>query len=560
MGGGVFITLGPRHSNFAQIPLPVIHFITVHIAHSTDLIPGIEEMKLINTTSLEIEEFLGSAVPSYAILSHTWENEEVSFQDFTLQRSYAESRKGFSKIERACSLARGEGIAYAWVDTCCIDKTNSAELTEAINSMYQWYASSVVCYAYLSDLALHGSAEVPDTRTLEGCRWFTRGWTLQELIAPSRVVFFDAVWRPCGTKVDLGRELSTITKIDYEVLLNPSILSTIPCARKMSWAASRQTTRVEDIAYSLLGIFGVNMPMLYGEAEGAFIRLQEEIIKQSADMTLFAWQATTKSESQRYHGILAKGPEVFATAVDIEYLQDPRYNHEFSVTNRGVKLWERVVRPAGSSSNMLKLNCFRRGEPDTNMAIHLKRHGSGQLFAREQPHTLATLNSAESGDIRDTIYISRTVDQPLNDLISREHKDGLALGRGWKNSYFNIQRQTPPDLWNGQMQLFLTQGGTPFVGYIYCLPKYVPAGAFIVVCGMGEEGPWAVFLQTGGQLVKDAVMKSDFNVLGQIAQRDGENVLELGGARGCHMTLSIQSKIMDRESVYFIDIDITPLL
>lgn len=141
-------------------------------------------MRLINTATGRFEEFIGRNVPKYAILSHTREEEEVSFSD--MQKDGHQARKGFEKIRMTCKLATDAGIQYAWVDTCCIDKSSSAELTEAINSMYRWYQRSAICYAYLSDLSPSDSLKV----ALPSCRWFTRGWTLQELIAPSKMRFF----------------------------------------------------------------------------------------------------------------------------------------------------------------------------------------------------------------------------------------------------------------------------------------------------------------------------------------------------------------------------------
>jgi hypothetical protein len=217
-------------------------------------------MRLINVKTMRIEEHMGSMMlDQYAILSHTWEDEEVTFGDFC-NLDNAIKKRGFAKIRQTCAMAQEAGLSYAWVDTCCIDKTSSAELSEAINSMYSWYAGAKICYAYLSDLHRQAGAEPGDmVRELEGCRWFTRGWTLQELIAPTRIQFFDANWKLYGSKSDLKQALSTITRIDVEVLDDASSLQGIPAARRMAWAAKRKTTRIEDIAYSLLGIFDVNM-------------------------------------------------------------------------------------------------------------------------------------------------------------------------------------------------------------------------------------------------------------------------------------------------------------
>lgn len=192
-------------------------------------------MWLINTHTLKLEEFMGVKPPPYAILSHTWEDEEVSFRDMTSGWSVAvKARKGYAKVEKTCNIAVQEKLDYAWVDTCCIDKSSSAELTEAINSMFQWYEQSANCYAYLSDLG----PGVSDEQGIPTCRWFTRGWTLQELIAPRKLVFYDSAWRVRATKADAADLIAQITKIRSDYLLNTYSWSikTASVAERMSWA------------------------------------------------------------------------------------------------------------------------------------------------------------------------------------------------------------------------------------------------------------------------------------------------------------------------------------
>ncbi|AEO64635.1 uncharacterized protein THITE_2142492 [Thermothielavioides terrestris NRRL 8126] len=242
-------------------------------------------MRLINTLTLEFKEFLGSDVPKYAILSHTWEAEEVSLQEVRDNLLSPTIKQGYRKIVNFCRLARSEGLAWAWVDTCCIDKTNLAELTESINSMFRWYQDAAICYVYLSDLPTN--AELAEA--LPGCRWFTRGWTLQELLAPKTVQFYDRDWVMRGTKKSLVSNLEAITGIPEAVLIQAVHIYDVSIGTRMSWAAGRETTRLEDTAYCLLGIFDVNMPLIYGEGSKAFRRLQEEIIRQSNDLTIFAW-------------------------------------------------------------------------------------------------------------------------------------------------------------------------------------------------------------------------------------------------------------------------------
>lgn len=248
-------------------------------------------MRLLNTSTLKLREFYDDEIPDYAILSHTWEDGEVSFQEMEKSASApastvsdglneitrpgtraafeSKSMPGYTKITQFCRLAAAEGWNYVWVDTCCIDKTSSAELSEAINSMYRWYEEAQVCYVYMTDV----SSASP--QRFQWSRWFTRGWTLQELLAPSTVVFYDKDWIEIGTRWSLRGEISRATGITYESMIRPKDSS---IATKMSWASNRRTTRVEDIAYCLMGLFDINMPLLYGEGQKAFMRLQYEIM------------------------------------------------------------------------------------------------------------------------------------------------------------------------------------------------------------------------------------------------------------------------------------------
>ena len=230
-------------------------------------------MRLLNTYTLKLREFAAKKAPLYAILSHTWEEEEVTFQDIQ-HLPTARKRKGFDKVQKCCEQAIRDGFGWVWIDTCCIDKSSSTELSEAINSMFQWYKNSTVCYAYLTDVKY----QFPDIDEFEfkNCRWFTRGWTLQELIAPLTIEFYASDWSEIGTKLTLEDWIASRTGIPPHILLSDSP-SSCTVAQRMSWASDRVTTRVEDMAYCLLGIFNVNIPLLYGEGDRAFIRLQEEI-------------------------------------------------------------------------------------------------------------------------------------------------------------------------------------------------------------------------------------------------------------------------------------------
>ncbi|GES62249.1 HET and ankyrin domain protein [Aspergillus terreus] len=230
-------------------------------------------------------------VPKYAILSHTWGAEEITIDD--MRNGRRTDSGGYRKIQECCATAARNNYQYLWVDTCCIDKTSSAELSEAINSMYRWYEEADVCYAYLSD--------VPSVN-FTGSRWFTRGWTLQELIAPKEVIFFDKEWNVLGTRDSLQLEILERTNIPLGILDGSQSLETMSIAQRMSWASERQSTRIEDTAYCLMGIFGINMPLLYGEGDKAFIRLQEEIMNVSDDHTIFAWKDSSGDENDAMEG------------------------------------------------------------------------------------------------------------------------------------------------------------------------------------------------------------------------------------------------------------------
>lgn len=250
-------------------------------------------MRLINLDTLQHEEFNDNDRPTYAILSHTWEREEVTFKDWDAQTTDSHLR-GYEKILGFQSFARSHGYKYGWVDTCCIDKSSSAELTEAINSMFNYYKKAAVCLDYLADVFL-GPAETKEDLAEKICssRWMTRGWTLQELIAPLKVVFYDANWDELeklnAGSFQLAEHLEKFIGIPRNVLLKDSSPAEWSVAQRMSWAARRKTTRVEDQAYCLLGLFDVSLPLIYGEGERAFVRLQEEIIRSSTDHSILAW-------------------------------------------------------------------------------------------------------------------------------------------------------------------------------------------------------------------------------------------------------------------------------
>lgn len=236
-------------------------------------------MRLLNTQTKVLETF-DEEPPAYAILSHRWSQREVTFQD--MSRPDVEQISGYRKLSSACDKTRSLGIGYLWMDTCCIDNGSSSELSEAINSMYIWYQRALLCIVHLHDVNRKERALIAQSS------WFERGWTLQELIAPAEALFVDTHWADLGMKSTLATELRRTTGVSEYVLLTGDMKG-ISIATRMSWTTRRMTTRQEDMAYSLMGIFDVNLPTIYGEGWKAFIRLQEEIRKKSNDQSLFAW-------------------------------------------------------------------------------------------------------------------------------------------------------------------------------------------------------------------------------------------------------------------------------
>jgi hypothetical protein len=228
-------------------------------------------------------ETTSSDVPAYAILSHTWGKEEVLFQDMEANADMSKtvSKTGWRKIQFCARQAAADGLQYFWIDTCCIDKKNAVELSAAINSMFRWYRNAARCYVYLSDVSTADrlDGEWAWKEAFRTSRWFTRGWTLQELIAPRLVDFFSSEGERLGSKSLLESKIHEITGIAKNALQGDA-LSSSSIKERRSWAQCRNTTFEEDEAYCLIGIFGVSMLPNYGEGrEHAFRRLEEEIHK-----------------------------------------------------------------------------------------------------------------------------------------------------------------------------------------------------------------------------------------------------------------------------------------
>ncbi|KAI4264897.1 MAG: hypothetical protein L6R42_000011 [Xanthoria sp. 1 TBL-2021] len=387
-------------------------------------------MWLLNTSSFKLEEFY-SDVPSYAILSHRWKkDEELSFGG--LEEPHPQSnRTGYKKVKTFCVEARKRRLAYVWADTCCIDKKSSAELSEAINSMYAFYNRAAICYVYLYD--------VISLKDFEQSSWFTRGWTLQELLAPSKAHFFNREWKPIGSRRRLAPKIERTTGIPRRALRSFS-LDEYCVAEKLSWSAKRITTREEDCAYCLLGLFQINMPLLYGEGTRAFRRLQEEIMKTSTDMSIFLWQGPAVDT----FGMLASNPSCFSDIPDsVRSMTRNRTNlfsmsEGWSLNNAGISI-EASIYPYLLTDEFECIFALYLHEPHASyslpgLAIFVKKHDTRQgirTFARVTIDGIAwTSSTAEPNmDLRLNYKVVklRLLRQPLEDVHTPTRSCGFTV-------------------------------------------------------------------------------------------------------------------------------------
>ena len=318
----------------------------------------------------------------YAILSHCWcaVEDELPFnevRDLSIDAvDKLQGRGGFEKVFRACNKARADGIEWLWAAPYCISLENNTDLSEAVNAMYRWYVNSKRCYAYLHDVNTYSSSM---KTCLNNSKWFLCGWTLQGLIAPSDIEFVDCHWIKIDDKTDMISALKDITGIPQDVLTHglppPHHPQRPSVAQIMSWAANRRTRRAEDQAYSLVGLFGVYMEIRYGEKENAFQRLQEAIIKEYNDHSIFAWFDNVRNGS-----VLADNPSCFLGSFNVVRLDPPiafasecptdialtvKAHKRLHVTKRGIEIWLPVTSLSGSRNPVqAKLACCRKGNPN----------------------------------------------------------------------------------------------------------------------------------------------------------------------------------------------------
>ncbi|KAI0824552.1 hypothetical protein BC628DRAFT_419976 [Trametes gibbosa] len=346
--------------------------------------------RFLNTITGEFESHDDPSKVVYAIFSHTWnscaEGSEQKFDTILKLQSERPNNRPASdpptepplgplfdhprlstKIRKACEVARLAGYRLLWYDAPCINRRNSAEVSVTLNLMFELYRLADVCYVYLRDVP-SGDDPTAGSSKFRNSRWHKRGWTLQELIAPERVIFLSETWELLGTKTGLAPTLEKITDVDFSVLTGQRELKTISVAKRMSWAASRQTKFVEDQAYSLLGIFGVFIAPIYGEGANAFLRLQEEIVKTIPDQSIFAWGRSytlesldtrsriSSSGSSRTPGLLAGSTSSFLEAGAITKLSPGMFADRFDASrNICVPPLNCIFTPQGA---IMELLCF----------------------------------------------------------------------------------------------------------------------------------------------------------------------------------------------------------
>ena len=366
--------------------------------------------------------------------------------------------------------------------------SSSAELSEAINSMFEWYQEAEVCLVFLPDMPSPGDI----SRDLPRCRWFTRGWTLQELLAPGAVWFFDSAWEFMGEKRDraLRHLIINITAIPESLLAGSAGLSDYSNSVRMSWAANRQTTRVEDIAYCLMGIFDIKMPLIYGEGKKAFQRLQEEIVKSSDDASIFAW--TGKADgwgAPLYSGIYAESPAQFEHS-DHPPLRDAIV-HGISVTNRGIHIRISLgvsysTAEANTYTYVLRLGRVydARGHP-TTLGIYLRQVGPG-YFVRYFPEQLPRFETALLfKSLIEDIYIATAIPpsvsrHPVGGYIEHTSTNYVgSLGSALKFLLHDGMMLTdcyPTRNWDMQDQCFFTNSPSGLDWATFCVSGRVQVG------------------------------------------------------------------------------------
>jgi hypothetical protein len=523
-------------------------------------------MRLINTECLRLEEYIDNNIPPYAILSHTWEDEEVTLQDWSDLETRS-SKKGYTKIRDTCAQALKDGYRYVWVDTNCIDKTSSAELSEAINSMFEWYHKAEVCYAYLVDIET--TPDMPLEGDLGRCRWFSRGWTLQELLAPERVLFYARGWSFIGSKATLRYHISKITSIDerflaYEpskqkTLHNSRLPSNTPdfisalhqasVAEKMSWLANRATTRAEDMAYCMLGIFEINMPLLYGEGQKAFLRLQEEILKVSEDHTIFCWFPTDGEEGNDgdIMSCLSPKPQYFGRSRAYRPLRHDDEPTPYSMTNVGLLMNLPIVYTALANIFIAIIEVYSLETGTENwVGIPLKGDLKSRKFYRSSfPRIPILLARGTENQPREKMFMQTKINVPveirgysrrlrymLNAIggYGRQNEQGpfilLTFERRISAEVSQLQHNNHSSGHGSPVELFDATIRLDNGAVHICTVKTPTPGVFAEFSFDGQDTPSSILLAASPEppflLHYTAIEPHEFHAPGRLANRNGQ--------------------------------------
>jgi hypothetical protein len=377
--------------------------------------------------------------------------------------------------------------------------------------MFRWYKNSKVCFAFLSDLPEGKQADKDPA--FRNCRWWKRGWTLQELIAPPHVIFIDREWNVVGTKVDVAEVIEPITGISQWVLNGLRPILDVPLARRMSWAADRNTTRVEDKAYCLLGLFNVNMPMIYGEGATAFIRLQEAILNKMTDLSLFGCKppAVIRNTAESWLSL----PPNFNTAVPSSSVTTNFVSgDEISCTDMGVKI-RTPVEFVSNGTFIMGLHCYDENPisgTSRRLGIYLRR--ALDTYYRYKPKEIAPTGIISSTRVPRPIFLASFADEAAAEVLATEQRCRRIYfefpGGTDKLRVFDI-RAVREIFWEDHEQYFTIRDFTKFTCFVrFSITSRIvlstgmnseEATSFILVCDLTTEPKFRVSLyaQTGLQ-------------------------------------------------------------
>lgn len=490
-----------------------------------------------------------------------------------------ERKAGFAKIEFACGQAAKEGYTHVWVDTCCIDRKSSGEVTEAINSMFSWYQKAAVCYAYLDDVNLDDYTEGYRTWNddFNNSRWFTRGWTLQELLAPRKVVFYAKGWRLLGTKSSLVKTIQKITKIDELTLLEPRLIHSASIAQRMSWASKRATTRPEDVAYSLFGIFGINLPIIYGEGENAFLRLQEEIIRRCDDHSIFAWGTLGHPDASQTHhhhnlnlanshmpsadvddidfdsltgttGILARSPADFEGMEHVVVSPPSTLDTaDHTLTNKGLHITLPVVPVqyghASEKHFMAVLNCQSELDDSPRLGLLLTETSTPNVLLRTKTRKPTLVSAKDLANAKPRLFYvpngpaggncalakSKSPAGAVEEILFLKYPDLVAPG------YDVLDVQAKRSQWNREFSTLRVSGMEGRALYQLCVitfwNKHMKSGFIVrvLVDGASRTG-WVDLVQSEPDIVLDSEGKALVEVAKRVWEKPGR--VEVAAAGG----------------------------